>query len=86
MNQSQHDFTLGLHKLFLGKETVQENQMSQRYPCHRDHHHSNSLLVCCLVMAQLRRLKHWWLQTNGNLLVHSRLFLLGQSVTAGLGK
>jgi len=30
MNQSQHDFTLGLHKLFLGKETVQENQMSQR--------------------------------------------------------
>lgn len=27
MNQSQRGFTLGLHK-----ETVQENQMSQRYP------------------------------------------------------
>lgn len=38
MNQTQPDFTLGPPKLFLSRETVQENQMIPRSPCHRDHH------------------------------------------------
>lgn len=53
MNQSQHDCTLGVHKLCMcacvcicvcmcwRKETGLENPMNQRHPCYHDHHHSN---------------------------------------------